>query len=223
MPALPSPAVDPGFDHLYIFGAGGLGREVAWLAMRSWGNRVGLTFVVDQARYMTPPIHGLAVRLLTDVHPDGGGRFIVAVGDPATRRSLAAAAEARGLRPGVLVHPGVEVPPSASVGEGSIVNVGTTITVDVRIGRHVLVNPQCSLAHDVTIGDFAALSPGVHVAGNVTVEAGVFLGTGAVILPGSQSARLTIGAGAVVAAGACVTRSVEPGAMVAGVPAVRKR
>jgi acetyltransferase-like isoleucine patch superfamily enzyme len=46
------------------------------------------------------------------------------------------------------------------------------------------------------------------------VEAGVFLGAGAVVLPG-----LRIGAAAVVAAGAVVTADVSPGQTVMGVPA----
>ncbi len=55
------------------------------------------------------------------------------------------------------------------------------------------------------------------------IERGAYIGAGASILNSSRDSPLVIGAGAVVAAGACVTRPVEAGAMVAGVPAVRKR
>jgi phosphonate metabolism protein (transferase hexapeptide repeat family) len=50
----------------------------------------------------------------------------------------------------------------------------------------------------------------------VTIGNDVWIGHGAIILPG-----LTIGHGAVVAAGAVVTKNVEPYAIVAGVPAKR--
>ena len=50
----------------------------------------------------------------------------------------------------------------------------------------------------------------------VTIGHDVWIGHGAVILPG-----LTIGHGAVIAAGAAVTKNVEPYAIVAGVPARR--
>ena len=53
------------------------------------------------------------------------------------------------------------------------------------------------------IGDHAYLSPGVVLSGQVTVEADVFLGAGAIVLPG-----LRIGRAAVVAAGAVVTADV---------------
>jgi phosphonate metabolism protein (transferase hexapeptide repeat family) len=50
----------------------------------------------------------------------------------------------------------------------------------------------------------------------VTIGHDVWIGHGAIVLPG-----LTIGHGAVVAAGAVVTKNVEPYAIVAGVPAKR--
>jgi phosphonate metabolism protein (transferase hexapeptide repeat family) len=50
----------------------------------------------------------------------------------------------------------------------------------------------------------------------VTIENDVWIGHGAIILP-----RISIGHGAVVAAGAVVTKDVEPYAVVAGVPARR--
>jgi maltose O-acetyltransferase len=48
----------------------------------------------------------------------------------------------------------------------------------------------------------------------VTIEDYVFIGPRAIILPG-----VTIGRGAVVAAGAVVTKDVLPGCLVGGVPA----
>jgi acetyltransferase-like isoleucine patch superfamily enzyme len=73
------------------------------------------------------------------------------------------------------------------------------------------------------VGDFSTVSPGVNIAGNVHVGEGVFFGVGANVINGVHSRPLVIGDGAVVAAGACVTRDVEPNSMVAGVPAIRKR
>jgi len=52
--------------------------------------------------------------------------------------------------------------------------------------------------------------------GDITLERDVWLGTGAVILPG-----VTIGEGAVVGANSVVTRSVPPYTVVGGVPARR--
>ena len=93
----------------------------------------------------------------------------------------------------------------------------------IKLARHVHINIACTISHDVTIGEFSTLSPGVHVSGHVRIGKSVFIGTGANIINGSASQPLVIGDGAIVAAGACVTRDVEPGSMVAGVPATRRR
>jgi len=66
------------------------------------------------------------------------------------------------------------------------------------------------------------LAPGVHVSGNVYIGQNVYVGPGASIINGRAGNPLIIGDGAVIAVGACVTKSVEAGAMAAGVPALRK-
>ena len=66
--------------------------------------------------------------------------------------------------------------------------------------------------HDYRSRTFAA------AGGPVVIEDFVWLGPRAIVLPG-----VTIGKGAVVAAGAVVTKDVAPYAVVAGVPAVKVR
>lgn len=213
----------PDFERLLIFGAGGHGREVAWLARQVWGESLGVEFVVDRPEYLVNEVSGIPVRLLADCIAMPGTRYIVALGDPNHRRRAADACESLGLRAALIAHPRVESSDSVTFGGGSVVCAGSILTVDIDVGEHVHINVGCTVSHDVIIGDFSTLSPGVHVSGNVRIGEGVFIGTGASIINGRMDVPLLIGDGAVVAAGACVTRSVEPGAMVAGVPAVRKR
>lgn len=122
-----------------------------------------------------------------------------------------------------MVHPRVEMSSCNEVGLGSLICAGSVVTCDVSLGEHVHVNVGCTVSHEVSIGDFATLSPGVHIAGNVSVGRNVFIGIGVNVINGKRGLPLVIGDGAVIAAGACVTRHVEPGALMAGVPAVRKR
>lgn len=106
----------------------------------------------------------------------------------------------------------------------------------ISIGKGVWINRGCEFygsmlagnAH-ITIGDHCALGPRVRVlsathnyrrldlpdeAASVTIGHHVWVGAGATILPG-----VSIGDGAVVAAGSVVTRDVAPYAIVAGNPA----
>jgi maltose O-acetyltransferase len=106
--------------------------------------------------------------------------------------------------------------------------------IGVRIGRNTRIDRNCTLdaRSPLTIGENVAISSDVMIlAGThdpndpkfapsevgpwaVTVEDYVWIGTRAMILPG-----LTVGRGAVVAAGSVVTRDVPPLTIVAGSPA----
>ena len=204
-------------ETVYIFGAGGFGREIAWLAGDVHGSSVDLAFLVDDARYLTGPVDDIDVRLVDDV--EGPGKYVVAVGDAALRRRAAKALDQRGLRAATLVHPRAEYSSRVVFGPGSVVAVGTLMSTNIVLGSHVQLN-SCTIGHDVTIGDFVTIAPGVNVSGNVVVEEDAFIGTGANVIAGTPGNPLVIGAGAIVAAGATVIRSVEPGTLVAGVPAV---
>lgn len=209
---------------LAIFGAGGHGRELAWLAELAGWKKSDLFFVVDKPEYLTKQVNGLPMRLLDEVSTTNERIcFVVALGDAAARQRSANLCEQAGLIAVSLVHPKIELSPSVLIDQGAVICAGTILTTNIRIGQHVHINIGCTISHDAALGDYATISPGVHIAGHVQIGQHVFIGTGATIINGSSGNPLVIGDGAVVAAGACVTASVEAGAMVAGMPAVKKR
>lgn len=87
---------------------------------------------------------------------------------------------------------------------------GITIGDDALIGHNVVI---ATLNHDLDPGLRAATVPEPVIVGNRT-----WIGANATVLPG-----VTIGEGAVVAAGAAVTKDVAPRTVVGGVPARRIR
>lgn len=103
-----------------------------------------------------------------------------------------------------------------SIGHGTNVNgVGTRMLC----AQEITIGQFCTFSWDVQVldNDFHALTvDGVEQPSAAPVRIGdrVWVGTRAVVLKG-----VTIGDGAVVAAGAVVTRDVPAGTVVAGVPA----
>ena len=208
--------------HLLIVGAGGAGREAAWLARDLYGHAVSLTFAVEPQFLNAPVVDGIPVVSLHQV-PKHSTRYIIAIGDPVHRRRLATQCQTMGLHAATLVHPSAVLSNDVRIGEGSILAAGAVATINVQIGQHVQINIGCTLSHDVSIGDFTTVSPGAHIPGHVQIDEAVFIGTGANFVNGTKTQPLTIGRRAIIAAGACVTKSVEDDTLVAGVPAVRKQ
>lgn len=100
-----------------------------------------------------------------------------------------------------------------SMGINSVINRNCRLDTrgTITIGDNVSISADVAILtadHDPNSPDFAGrVSP-------IKIEDYVFIGTRAMILPG-----VTLGRGAVVAAGAVVTKTVEPHSIVAGVPA----
>ncbi len=143
------------------------------------------------------------------------------------------------------IHPLADVQ-SKAIGVGTRVWQFVVVLPGAQIGQDCNICSHCLIENDVVIGDRVTVKSGVHLwdglrVGNdafigpnasftndrlprsrqkpaafliTTIHDGASIGAGAVILPG-----VSIGSNAMVAAGAVVTRSVPPNAVVMGNPA----
>lgn len=188
---------------LYIIGAGGFGREVAWIVERInsikptwnlkgfiddnetlWGSTEGEYHVFGGCEYLSA---------LKDVYA------VCAVGSSNVRKKIIEKLKDTSVKFATLVDPSVLYSNSVKIGEGAIVCAGTIITVDVNIGDHVIVNLDCTIGHDAVIDDFVTIYPSVNVSGNVFIGECSELGTGTQIIQGKKVISNTIiGAGAIV-------------------------
>ena len=118
---------------------------------------------------------------------------------------------------GSAIHMGARFynPSNIEIGEDSVIGEG--VVLDGRdklmIGNHVDIASEVMIynsEHDVQSDDFKAVSK------QVIIEDYVFIGPRAIILPG-----VAIKKGAVVGAGAVVTKNVEEYEIVGGVPAIK--
>ncbi|MFY9810956.1 WxcM-like domain-containing protein [Aquabacterium sp.] len=122
----------------------------------------------------------------------------------------------------------VVILPGARIGAECNVCSHTLIENDVVIGDRVTIKSGVQLWDGLRVGNDVFIGPNASFTNDrfprsrqrpvkfleTTVQDGASIGAGAVILPG-----ITIGAKAMVAAGAVVTRSVPPNAIVVGNPA----
>lgn len=212
---------------LLIYGAGGSGRETAWLAENCWeygADEFPVAYIDDNACRDGLLVRRLPVLSLTEASTRFPGcLFTAAVGNPAIRAKLSEKARRAGLVDHTLVHPAVARSQDIEFGRGVVICAGTTLTTEIRLGDGVQINVNCSVSHDCILDDYVTLAPGAHVCGNVHLKRGVYIGAGAVIKNGTPEQPLVIGPGTIVGAGACVTRSFGQNLTLVGVPAAPLR
>jgi len=147
---------------------------------------------------------------------------------------------------GYKVHETAEIHPSATIGSGTQIWNFSRVLRGANIGEHCILGQGVMVGHEVTIGDRCKIQNNVSVYNGVTLEDGVFCGPSCVftnvLTPRAEIERkseflktpvrrgATIGANAtiicgvelgeysMIGAGAVVTKSVPPYALVAGNP-----
>jgi sugar O-acyltransferase (sialic acid O-acetyltransferase NeuD family) len=206
-----------------VYGASGCGRGIMPLAramLRAQGIGADRLVFVDDAR-PAPAINGQRLLTYDDfLSADAGARYaVLAIANSALRETLADRCAADGVQPWAVQAANVVIMDDVALGEGAVLSPFVTLTSNIRIGRHFHANLYSYVEHDCVIGDFVTFAPGVKCNGNIHIHDHAYLGAGAVIRQGRPDCPLVIGRGAIVGMGAVVTRSVPPGAIVAGNPA----
>lgn len=206
-----------------VYGVGGFGREVAWLLHESssaGSPYVPVCFVDDDPQLHGGSVVGLPIMDLATarhLYPDAG--LVVAIGNPQRRCAVVQRTAAQGWAFPSVAHPTSRRSDYVAIGEGTLLCANAVLTTQIVVGEHVHLNLGCTVGHDVTIGSFCTFSPGVHVSGWVQLGQRVFVGSGAVIVNGTEKQPLIVGDDAVIGASACVTHPVPAGQTVVGVPA----
>ena len=147
----------------------------------------------------------------------------------------------------ITIHEPAAVHHTACIGDGTVIWAFASIAEGVSIGKHCVIGATTFLGPHCQIGDYTRIHHGAAIPANCTVgqycfvganvvlmdvarpnvrhpevevhqppviEDDVMLGSGALVLPG-----ITIHTGAIIGAGAVVTRDVKPGCVVKGNPA----
>ena len=203
---------------LVIYGAGGMGQEVADLVSATASAGAGwrlIGFVDDDPALCGQEILGVPVLGTPEWLSGRSVAVSVAVGPPARRRQLCRSLRSlpAALAP-ALVHPSASVGKMSDLGVGTIVGAGAVVAADVKVGACSIVNVGATVSHNARLGDFATIAPGAHLAGHVHVAAGADIGIGSCVVQG-----LRIGEWSIVGAGAVVIDAVVANTTVVGCPA----
>lgn len=203
---------------LVIVGAGGFGREVAWLAAQTAEPYHVLGFLDDRTDLADAALGGIPwLGPVSEWPRFAKAVFALAIGNPRTRAKVVAGMHGGGQpRFATLVHRTALMGPACELAAGAMVCAGCILTTNISVGSHAILNIGCTVGHDVRIGTCATLAPQVAASGCVTVSDGVEVGTAASIRQG-----LTLGTGAMLGMGSVLTKDVPPNELFFGVPAKR--
>lgn len=202
---------------LAIYGAGGMGREIADLAMRinlmnQYWNKI--VFIDDMIKESS--INHLSVFSFDDFLKHDSlqsTQVIISSGEPSVREYLYQKVRAADLELVNIIEPEFIKSEFTNFGIGNLVHYGTVITCNIEIGNNNLINKQVVLGHDVILGDHCVVSPHVTVGGNTIIKDHVFIGSGAVIRNG-----ITIDENCIIGMGAVVTKDIPNNSVVVGNP-----
>lgn len=205
---------------LYIIGAGGFGREVAWLAERI--NAVEPVWDIKGFIDDNEAVQGMQLGKYSVVgncstlgEIDKEVWVVCAIGASHVRKKvIEKVSRYENVKFATLIDPSVIMSSSVKIGEGTMVCAGNILTVDITIGNHVIINLDCTVGHDAVLEDYVTLYPSVNVSGFSSLESEVEVGTGAQIIQGKKILQ-----GTIVGAGAVVTKDLPANCTAVGAPA----
>jgi len=201
---------------LGIFGAGGLGREVLIVAkkintLKSCWEKI--IFVVDNP--VTDRVVGVPVVSFVQAQELKNNLEIsVAIGEPSSREIVYNRLKENNFKFATLIHPGVYIDETTTIGNGVTICEGATITSCVTIGDNVYIQPHAEIGHDIKIRDHSVIGSNAEIGGTNIIGKRVFIGFMVGTLQG-----LTIGDDVEISAGSIVFRDIESAMIVMGNPA----
>jgi sugar O-acyltransferase (sialic acid O-acetyltransferase NeuD family) len=193
---------------MILAGAGGHALEV-YDILASWGLTIDLE--VYDADLQKKLFHGI-YRVQHQPEAFGSSEFCLGIGAPIFRKQLYQMLKNQGKSLYALRGAHSVISPSAQLDQVDVFH-HCFIGPNTQLGIGCLVNTAAHIHHEVTVGAFTVINPGAYLLGAVQVGEGCSIGSHATILPG-----IKIGNHAIIGAGSVITRNVEDGATVVGVP-----
>lgn len=203
---------------LYIYCAGGFGKEVMDVARRN--NAISHTWsdikFVDDGMSETFKYDADVVTLDRLVN-DGlisGGEFIIANGEPSVRRKIYHKLISHHAKGGKLVDISSLVADTAIIEDGVVVTPLCSVSSEAYLGQNACVNTMSIIGHDVRVGSNAVISSMVNLGGACVIGEDTYIGMGVLIKEGVK-----IGSNSIIGMGSVVYNDVPDGVIALGNPA----
>ena len=203
---------------LFIYGASGAGIEIYDQAERS--NQIDRTYskiiLIDDFEdettyYGTRRIHFDSCAKYVE---EEEAEFVVAVGEPASRKILADKIKNNGYKMATLIDKTAVVSPTATLFPGCIIGAGAIISSEAVLDENCMVLYQAIVGHHAHVGRNTVICPRSTVGGHSSVGENCFIG-----ISSSMKQGVNLGKDVVVGMGSMVFRDVEDGATAVGNPA----
>lgn len=171
--------------NLIIVGAGGVGRETAWIVeqinqRKETFNILG--FVDDNKALLGREINGYKVlgdlNYLLEERRDS--KIVISIANYKIKKEFVKKLE--GYEFETIIHPEVYIHRTTDVGVGTIIYPGTIITTNVNIGNHVIICAKTGIGHDTKIEDYVSILWNANISGFDYIQEGTFIGTNATII-----------------------------------------
>ncbi len=200
---------------LYIYCAGGLGKEVHDLALRinhrskHWDSILFIddvllsnnrSDIINFEKFIEAPKHDSLV--------------VVANGEPAHRATLRSRLASSQAKLASLVDPSCVVSSAAELRPGAIVSALCSISTKALLMENCFVNVMSIVGHDVIVGEDSVISSQVNLGGGVVIGDRTYIGMGSQI-----KERICIGSDVIIGMGSVVHTDIPDGMIALGNPA----
>lgn len=200
----------------FIYGAGGLGREVFYALLDSGARRKDIVFVDDvksnsETSFLSVPLINFEC---VSKYNTEELQMVIAFGNPHSRYLAYSKVLTRGYPLTTVLDRTAITRGSVDIGTGSILSTYSVISDGSVVGKNCLINSGVIVGHDAIIGSHTSISSQVNVGGGTEIGERTFVGSGAKIRDG-----IKIGKCVVIGAGSIVLKDVPDDVVVLGNPA----
>ncbi len=203
---------------LTIFGAGGLGKEVAELAkIINYDNQRWDEVIFQDDVQEEGTILGLRVLHTSSVEAEFSSEemeYVIALGEPKSKENVYTTLKRKGHNLTNIIAPDAQVSDFAELGNGIIVKKGSIIQAEAIVGDNVTLQSYVAIGHGAKIGNHCQLSTFSVIGGETVVGKNTYISMNCSIRD-----KISIGENVIVSAGSAVLKDVESNVTVAGNPA----